>query len=231
MKALFVGGDVHTAETIGLSLRLKWPDVQMAHVEGEERALEELASVSPVVIFLYMASRDARGLQFLQQIRAATDAIIVGLATTAEESEMVMALEAGADDLLHVPINASLLISRVCACLRRAGKSEAGPGLELKCGSLVINQDRYEVHVNHQSVYLTPIEFRLLYHLAKNKGRIVARQALEGLVWGGEGQSYTDSLRKYIHRLRQKLGDGNRETPHIVTVPRVGYKLVDSPEA
>jgi len=230
MKALFVGRNVHTAETIGLSLRLKWPDAELARVEGEERALEELKSLAPPVIFLDVASHDARRLQFLQELRAATDAVIVGVGTTVHESEIVMALEAGADDFLQVPIDASLLICRVSACLRRAGKSGAAPGPEVKCRGLVINQDTYEVHVNHRSVYLSPIEFRLLYHLAKNKGRIISHQGLEGLLWGAEGQCYADSLRKYIHRLRQKLGNGDGPAAQIVTVPRVGYKLVDTTE-
>ena len=97
----------------------------------------------------------------------------------------------------------------------------------MRAGSLCINPDTFEAFLGDDSIFLTPTEFRLLYHLMRNKGRVLTHQALQELTWGSEGPFYRGALRKYIQRLRSKLHPFE-DSVNIISIPRVGYRLDES---
>ena len=140
---------------------------------------------------------------------------------------MLEALDAGADDYLGANASAAQLVARVNAVLRRASARDSRSEVIARCGKLSVDPERHETRIGGQEVYLTPTEFKLIYHLAQNHGRLVTQEALHELIWGFEGKLYIQSLRKYIERLRKKLRETPRSGIQIVSVPRLGYKLLN----
>lgn len=228
MKAAFVGLDASMANSVALGLRVRWPDTQVIAAETGRQGLQDVGALSPDLVMLDIALRDVHWLELVEKVRAASDAVLIVLAREVNDTELVAALEAGADDCLDPYLNGTLLIARVGAALRRARGFATAAQSALKCGSLVINPESFEAHIDGQPLYLTPTEFKVLHHLARSKGQVVTQQALESMVWGSRDRFSTDCLRKYIRRLRQKLEEVPAMGVEIVTLPRIGYKLVES---
>ena len=125
--------------------------------------------------------------------------------------EVVTSLEVGADDYVRLPCDLTEIMVRIWALLRRVGlRTEPETDGPISSGRLVISPCTYEVFMDDRRAVLTSTEFRLLHLLVKNRGTVVAHQTLERAFWGG----YMDSSRlvkKYVQRLRRKLGDHARE--------------------
>jgi two-component system KDP operon response regulator KdpE len=85
--------------------------------------------------------------------------------------------------------------------------------------------------VNEKPVKLTSTEYKLLYHLIKNEGRLLTHDNLLSKVWGGEYRDTRDLLRVHIQHLRQKLGDSTDPPTMIITEHGLGYKFIRPPEA
>jgi DNA-binding response OmpR family regulator len=98
----------------------------------------------------------------------------------------------------------------------------------LSSGKLFINPATYEVYLGEERVTLTSTEFRLLHLLVKNRGMVVAHQTLERALWGEDVDS-SRLVKKYVQRLRRKLGDDAREPQWIASVHGVGYRFIGPP--
>jgi DNA-binding response OmpR family regulator len=95
----------------------------------------------------------------------------------------------------------------------------------IEIGRLRINPNTREVHINGRLVILTPTEYSILYHLAKNVGRVLTHQVLVNKVWGNEAVDDHHLLTVHINNLRSKLGDTGQESSMILTERGVGYRL------
>lgn len=226
-KALFVGEEEGAASRVTRSLRLRWPDLEVAVADTASRARRLLADNPPDAIFVSEALSDTAALALVGEIRAASDTVIIVVGSGRDEADIVEALEAGADDYLSTPISESLVVARVCAALRRARKVTPEEGVSVTCGDVVIDPQTHEVHLKGKPLYLTPTEFKLLYHFARYQGRVVTQQALESVVWGHSDNLYVDVLRKHVQRLRRKLESRRGVHITIATIPRIGYKLTN----
>lgn len=225
MKALVVGEEEGLASHIGRALRMRWPDLQLTVAKSAGHGHRLLADDAPDVMFLPAALSEINALSLVGEIRTASDVVIIVVGSGDGDSNIVEALEAGADDYLATPISESLLVARVCAAVRRARRATGEEEPAVKCGDLAIDPETHEARLNGRPLYLTPTEFKLLYHLAQHQGRMVTQRALEQVVWGGSDKMYIDVLRKHVQRLRQKLQARRRGRLTITTVPRMGYKL------
>lgn len=142
------------------------------------------------------------------------------------EAAVTAVLEAGADDALPAGITARELHARIRAHLRRDQEYAATPAAATyDLGDLQLDVGRHEVQVRGRPVDLTPREFELLEHLARQAGRPVRRDELLEEVWGYNSQMMTRTLDVHVGRLRHKIERNAREPRMIVTVPGVGYKL------
>jgi two-component system KDP operon response regulator KdpE len=228
MKALLIGLDSHTANSVAIVFRARWPGTHLIRAETGRQGLRDVGDLCPDFIIVDISLPDVHWLELVEKARAASDGVLIAVARGGNDTELVAALEAGADDYLETSTNETLLGARLGAALRRARGFATAAEPSLRCGSLVINPDSFEVHIDGQPLYLTPTEFKVLHHLARSKGHVVTQQALESMIWGSRDQFSTDCLRKYIRRLRQKLEEAPSLAVEIVTLPRIGYKLVES---
>ena len=165
---------------------------------------------------------DGDGVEVCRSIRTWSEMPILVLSAVGEEEQKVRALEAGADDYVTKPFGPRELIARLNAALRRAGEDADEPAFT--AGELEIDLAAHTVRRAGEEIHLTPIEFRLLGTLARNRGRLMTHRALLKEVWGPGWEDDTQTLRTHIANLRRKIEppDGPR---YIRTDPGIGYRF------
>ena len=181
------------------------------------------ASFIPDLVLLDIMLPDTDGMTILKDIRAnARLKRVPVILLTAKSGQMdkIRGLDSGADDYITKPFDIMELISRVKALLRRSGE-QAGETIDFH--GLIIDPTGREVKLGGRAVPLTYKEFELLYILARNAGKAVARETLMNRVWGTGFEGESRTLDVHIRTLRQKLKDAGK---YIETVRNVGYKAV-----
>jgi two-component system KDP operon response regulator KdpE len=155
-----------------------------------------------------------------------SDMPIIFLTARDDTADVVRGLELGADDYIAKPYDNDELVARVKAHLRRAPKQNLSEELSFNNGEFRINFMNREVRVRNDLKHLTPKEFSLLSVLVRNAGRVVPRQELVTEAWGEEYGDAIDSLKLYIHYLRQKVETDPERPDYILTSRGVGYRFV-----
>jgi len=184
---------------------------------------EGLAAVraGTALVILDLGLPDGDGLELCRRLRAGVAAPQVLILTArSEEADVVLGLDAGADDYLVKPFRLAELLARVRACTRRIDEERG----ELVVGDLTVDVAAHSVSVAGEDVDLRPKEFDLLVALARNAGRVVTRERLLEDVWDEHWFGSTKTLDIHIWALRRKL-DRPGEPSRIGTVRGVGYRM------
>jgi DNA-binding response OmpR family regulator len=164
------------------------------------------------------------GFEVLRRVRAErVKTPVLVLSARGTMSDVVRALDLGADDYMTKPFHLEVLFARVRSLARRGPVSET-PTLQV--GNLTLNRSRREASRDEQILQLTKREFLLLECLMRNAGRSVTRERLIEAAWGLEGDVSHNSLDFHMHGLRGKLSLDTQAGP-IRTVRGVGYRLED----
>jgi two-component system KDP operon response regulator KdpE len=140
-------------------------------------------------------------------------------------SDMVQALEAGADDYVTKRFRFRELAARVRAVLRRTQEENAVELHLLRAGDLEVDQDRRLLRRAGKMVHLTPTEFDLLVFLMKNEGILLTHSELLQRIWGPEYGEELEYLRTYMGMLRKKIEDDPAKPRYLFTEPWVGYRF------
>lgn len=226
MKILIIDDDPQMREAVTFTLQLHWQDAEITEAGDGEEGLRLFAKTDPDVVLLDVGMPRVDGFTVLREIRQVSDVPVLLLTARGEETAQVHGLELGADDYLVKPFSHLALLARIKAVLRRA---ELPPPIralpDFTAGELAIHFQSQEVTLRGQRVNLTPIEYRLLYHLARNAGRVLPQQTLLDRVWGEDYDATADYLKVYISRLRSKL-ESPEGTGYIETVRGLGYRFV-----
>jgi two-component system KDP operon response regulator KdpE len=138
----------------------------------------------------------------------------------------VRALELGADDYLAKPFGVDELLARIRVALRHAARAATSRGAVFTSGSLTVDLERREVRSNERLIHLTPTEYALLTALIAQPDRVVTDRSLLKRVWGPEYGSEDHYLHVYVARLRKKLEPEPGNPALLLTVPGVGYRLL-----
>ena len=147
------------------------------------------------------------------------------------EANHVRGLDLGADDYVTKPFTILTLLARIRAILRRAeSRMGSAESRAVAFGELMIDLRDQQVWVRGTRVHVTPAEYRLLYHLARNPNRVISNRVLCERVWGPDWQATANDLKALVHRLRAKLGDNPREPRYIENQRGMGYRFVARPE-
>ena len=161
------------------------------------------------------------GFDVCQALRRESALPILMLTVRNEESDLVKALELGADDYLTKPYSPRTLVARCKALLRRAGTATPN----MSAGSIRLDASTLELHVGDARQRVTPLESRLLQLLIANAGQPVNAERLLAQVWGRRGGGDRQLLKQLVHRLRLKLGATPGGGDWLETVANVGYRL------
>ncbi len=226
MKVLVIDDDRSLADLIAFALRREGYEVSLAF-DGEI-ALQQWRSQRPDIIVLDLNLPKVDGFTICRRIRAEEDTPIIMLTVRDDEDDIVRGLELGADDYMLKPFSPRQLAARMQAVLRRAGKSPAP--VTLQVGGLALDRSRRELSIDKgKTVYLTPLENRLLHYLMSNAGHILTTEALIGQIWGADGGD-RDMLRQLVRRLRRKIEPDPAQPIYIETLPGHGYGLIAPPD-
>jgi len=181
--------------------------------------LSAFHSRAPDLVLLDVMLPGVDGVSVCRTIREGSVVPIVMLTARTDAIDVVLGLEAGADDYVTKPFEPSILAARLRAVLRRVARHDASPILHVR--QLMIDRAGMEVHVAGEPVSLTPTEYRLLLELAEHSGVVCSRERLLEEVWGYVWAGDTRLVDMHVRRLRAKIG-----ADMIETVRGAGYKLV-----
>ena len=226
MKILVVDADTKVSEGVATALQLQWHDATILSATDGEAGLRVFFDHDPDVVLLEVDLPDMSGIDVLRQIRRISDVPILMYSARTDEIEQVRALELGADEYVTKPCGYLVLIARIKAALRRAELLPPARALpDLVVGDIVINFRDRRVTAHGQPIKLTPVEYKLLYHLIRNAGRLMPHDALLDRVWGSEYGHTPDHLKVFISRLRSKIERPGG--PHYIETERgVGYTFI-----
>ena len=192
--------------------------------DGNE-ALLAMKDWSPDLVITDLRMPNMDGLALCRHIREQSQVPIIVLSVKGEEKTKVEALDAGADDYVTKPFNINELLARVRAGLRRVTVAKPPEAQLIQIGDFQIDLEKHTVLVKNRDVHLTPKEFDLMVHLARNPGKVITHRALLAAVWGANSVEQPEYLRVFVGHLRKKLEADENSPRYIVTEPWVGYRF------
>src|SRR5438094_4412376 len=224
-KVLIVEADQVVAQ--GMARHLGAAGFDPVAVGNGTQGLARLRFERPDVCVLDLMLPGQDGWSVIETARAegiGTPIVVVSARGT--EHDRVHALEIGADDYLVKPFSMKELVARVRAAARRGVRPQEVPrGEPIVVGELRIDPRDVEAYVNGESADLTPTEFRLLYALALEQGRVVSRDELLQRLWGRRETHRDRTVDVFVKKLREKLDRRGASQTYIQTRYGVGYKF------
>ena len=226
MRILVVEDDRAVAEALVEGIARE--GYQVHHEATAAGAVAHARSAHPHLIVLDVRLPDGTGFDVCRELRrTGTRAPILMLTVQADEVDIALGLEMGADEYVTKPYRSRELLARIRALLRRAyGELSSTDADLLFAGDLVIDRASARVTRGERSIDLTPTEFRLLAFLAQHPGQVLSREQLLENVWGYTAELIDEkTVTVHVRRLRIKI-ELDPEAPEIVlTVPGLGYRL------
>jgi two-component system KDP operon response regulator KdpE len=219
--SILVVDDDHRMRRL-LRLNLEQADYRVTTAEDGPAALDLVALDPPDLVLLDIMMPGIDGFTSLGQLREFSDVPVILLTAKGEERDKVRGLDLGADDYLTKPFGPAEMLARVRAVLRRRQPSADAPAI-LSVGDLTINLARRRVIRAEEEIRLTPTEYKLLYELATNRGRVMLHADLLSRVWGPEYRDEVDYLWTYVRYLRNKIEPDPARPRYILSEPGVGY--------
>src|SRR5688572_18423687 len=201
-------------------------------VGAGQAGLARLRYEQPDVCVLDLMLPGLDGWQLIEKVRAegiGTPIVVVSARGT--EHDRVHALEIGADDYLVKPFSMKELVARVQAAARRGAQPaqvQRGDTIELE--ELRIDPREVQAYVDGESAGLTPTEFKLLYTLAQEPGRVATRDELLQKIWGRRETHRDRTVDVFVGRLRDKIDKRASKHTFVQTRYGVGYKLEAVPK-
>lgn len=224
MTILVVDDEARLRDVLRMNLEMEHYNVLEAS-NGVE-ALEQLREYLPDLVVLDVMMPEMDGFETLRHMREVSTVPVIMLTVRQSEQDKIRGLDLGADDYLAKPFSPRELLSRVRALLRRSMMPAPARKTEIVVDpDLKIDFAKREVIVRGEKVLLRPTEYRLLYHLVSNAGRLLTHETLLSKVWGREYRDEAHYLRLYITYLRQKIEQDPAHPKYILTERGIGYRF------
>ncbi|MDD5082439.1 MAG: response regulator transcription factor [Dehalococcoidales bacterium] len=225
MKVAIIEDEKSIIDAVNIAFEFRWPGVKLVAAMTGRDGIALVKNESPDVTILDINLPDMSGFDVLKEIRKFSAVPLIILTVRSDDEDMLRGLEAGADDYIVKPFNYLTLLARVRAVLRRAEKTPI-PNDQYTVISPRVRIDfvNQRVKVDNRLVRLTPVEYRLLVLLVKNKDIVVSHQRIMEEIWGKLFNGDTENIRIYVRRLRKKLQDSPPK--FILSKHRSGYMFV-----
>lgn len=223
MDILVVDGDRKIRNLLDVTLKAQ--DYRCTAVSYGEAALSLVSANNPDIVLLELVLPDMDGAELIQAIRDFSDVPIIVVSGRKEDSDKVVALDAGADDYLTKPFSVEELLARIRVMERRFLRGVKEETVFVN-GDLRIDYASGSVSVAGVEIHLTPAEYKLLCLLTKDVGRVLPNTYLTREIWGDSWDHHVMTLRVFMATLRKKLADAGGERERIRTHTGVGYRLL-----
>lgn len=224
MNILVVDDDRDIVESIGIFLAGEGYGVLKAY-NGID-ALELLGEKEVHLMILDIMMPRLDGIKTLMQLRKSRNIPVILLSAKSEDADKILGLTAGADDYVTKPFNPSELVARVKSQLRRyttlgsIGKQNG----EIVIDGLAVNTQNKTVEVDGEAVRLTPIEYKILELLVRNRGRVFSAEDIYRNVWNEDTVVGDNTIAVHIRHIREKIEINPKEPRYIKVVWGIGYK-------
>ncbi len=218
-RIVLVEDDPTISDPLTRALSREGYDVQWCGTGKEGVA----ASNNADLVILDLGLPDMDGVDVARSIRDAGVVVpILMLTARADEVDLVVGLDAGADDYVTKPFRLAELLARVRALLRR--RSGRGDG-DVTVNDVRIDVAGHRAYLGGDELHLSGKEFDLLWALVSSAGTVVSREQLMRGVWGADDSAPSKTLDMHISWLRRKLGDDAAEPRFITTVRGMGFRF------
>jgi two-component system response regulator VicR len=198
---------------------------------GQE-ALARAAESRPTAILLEVNLPDMSGFDVCRELRRQSDDVpIILISARAEEIDVVVGLEIGADDYVTKPIRMRELTARIAANLRRTRlESHDSQRSRLEFKDLLIDLNERRVARNGDEISLTHTEFELLSLLASHAGKALSRERILQHIWGQghQGDIETRVIDVHVRNLRRKIEIEPSRPFYVLAVPGIGYRFTNA---
>ena len=225
MNILVVDDDREIVDSIGIFLSGEGYKVLKAY-DGIE-ALDILSENEVHLMILDIMMPKLDGIKTLMKLRESRNIPVILLSAKSEDADKILGLTAGADDYVTKPFNPSELVARVKSQLRRyttlgsIGKQNG----EIVIDGLVVNTDKKTVKVDGEDVRLTPIEYKILELLVRNRGRVFSAEDIYSNVWNEETVVGDNTIAVHIRHIREKIEINPKDPKYLKVVWGIGYKI------
>jgi two-component system KDP operon response regulator KdpE len=219
-RILVIDDESQITRVLRAALSAQGYDVRVANDPDE--GLRLFHDWPPDLVITDLMMPGISGVEVTRAIRARSVIPVLVLSVREHERAKVEALDAGADDYVTKPFSIQELLARVRAHLRRAPERTA---TALETGDFVIDVNAHTITVQGKPIHLTPKEFELLVHLARNAGKVMTHRALLTSIWGAQSAHQPEYLRVFVGQLRKKL-ETETGRQYIQTEPWVGYRFI-----
>lgn len=219
-RILVIDDEPQITRVLRAALSAQAYDVRTAN--DPEEGLRVFREWPPDLVITDLMMPGMSGVEVTRAIRTSGSIPVLVLSVREHERSKVEALDAGADDYVTKPFGIQELLARVRAHLRRAPERTTAA---IESGDFFIDANAHSITLQGKAIHLTPKEFDLLLHLARNAGRVMTHRALLTAVWGAQSAHQPEYLRVFVGQLRKKL-EGESGKQYIQTEPWVGYRFI-----
>lgn len=225
MNILVVDDDREIVDSIAIFLSGENYTVFKAYNGIEALELLSKREIHLMILDIMMPQLD--GIKTLMKLRESKNIPVILLSAKSEDSDKIFGLAAGADDYITKPFNPSELIARVKSHLRRYTSlgSMVNAGGEITISGLTINTESKTVRVDGESVRLTPIEYKILELLARNRGRVFSAEDIYRNVWNEDIVVGDNTIAVHVRHIREKIEINPKEPRYLKVVWGIGYKV------
>ncbi len=225
MNVLVVDDDREIVESISIFLSGEGYKALKAY-DGIE-ALEILSENEVHLMILDIMMPKLDGMNTLMKLRESRNIPVILLSAKSEDADKIFGLTAGADDYVTKPFNPSELMARVKSQLRRyttlgsIGKQKG----EIVIDGLCVNTESKTVKVDGENVRLTPVEYKILELLARNRGKVFSAEDIYSNVWNEQNAVGDNTIAVHVRHIREKIEINPKEPRYLKVVWGVGYKI------
>ncbi|MDD4923977.1 MAG: response regulator transcription factor [Dehalococcoidales bacterium] len=221
MRVLIIEDDENIVESLSLSLRMRWPDVDISSAGMGEEGLQLVETFSPDIVVLDLGLPDINGFEVLRQVRMFSDVPIIILSVLGDEDDIVRGLEMDADDYIVKPFKKMEFLARVKSLVRR--KNIPVDLTVYERGNFRVFLSLHHLYYNENKVTLTKSECLIFYKLIQNANTVVTYSSIARELWGDEYPGSIEAIRVYVQRLRRKIEEITGHSDFIETKSNMGY--------
>ncbi|HRK98429.1 MAG: response regulator transcription factor [Alphaproteobacteria bacterium] len=219
---LIVDSDPQTKKM--MTIILDDADFKLIDCLTGKQAVRLSVSTEPNLVILDLDLPDMQGIDVINALREWSEIPIIILSARAKDSDIVEALNRGANDYVIKPFSSEVLLARINAALRSSNVKEVGVP-QLTNGPLMIDLVRHEVFLNNELLAFTPKEYNLLRYFMINCGKMLSHRTILKAVWGDSHGEDIQYLRVFVGQIREKIEREPSLPVLIITEPGVGYRM------